>query len=119
MKLLIAVKSKMLTDLLVSSLPMYDVYTCNTGPDALAMLQMHHFDALLLELTLPGIDGLSVLQKTGAPPRHILALTNIVNQAVLQAAAAAGVQDLLLLPCSTRHILAHLHSLLQKAPSTK
>ena len=119
LKLLIAVKSEIITDLLVSSLSMHDVHTCDTGTDALAMLETLRPDALILDLTLPDMDGLTVLRKTGFRPHSILALTDLATPAVLQAAADAGVQDMILIPCAIRHIIAHLNALLEKAPSTE
>ena len=119
MKLLIAVKSEIITDLLVSSLSMHEVHTCDTGTDALAMLETHRPDALILDLTLPVMDGLTVLRKASFRPHSILALTNIATEAVLLAAADAGVQDMILIPCTIRHIIEHLDALIEKAPSTE
>lgn len=119
LKLLIAVKSEIITDLLVSSLSMHDVHICDTGTDALAMLEKHRPDALILDLTLPVMDGLTVLRKTGFRPYRILALTTLATPAVLQAAADAGVQDVLLIPCTIRHIIEHLNALTEKAPSAE
>ena len=119
LKLLIAVKSEIMTELLVSSLSMHDVHTCDTGPDALAMLEKYRPDALILDLTLPIMDGLTVLRKTSFRPHSILALTNLATPAVLQAAADAGVQDMILIPCTIRHIIEHLNALIEKAPSTE
>ncbi len=119
MKLLIAVKSEIIADSLASSLSMHDVHTCDTGTDALAMLETHRPDALILDLTLSGMDGLAVLQKTGFRPHSILALTNLVTPAVIQAAAEAGVQGMILIPCTVRHIIDLLNALIEKAPSTE
>lgn len=119
MKLLIAVKSEIIADALASALSMYDVHTCDTGPDALAILETHRPDALILDLTLPVIDGLTVLRKTSFRPHSILALTNLATPAVLQAAADEGVQDMILIPCTIRHIIEYLDSLIEKAPSTE
>ena len=119
LKLLIAVKSEIITELLVSSLSMYDVHTCDTGTDALTMLEICRPDALILDLTLPVIDGLTVLRKNSFRPHSILALTNLATPAVLQAAADAGVQDMILIPCTIRHIIEHLNALIEKASSAE
>ena len=119
MKLLIAVKSEIIADALASSLSMYDVHTCDTGTDALAMLEIYRPDALILDLTLPVIDGLTVLRRTSFRPHSILALTNLATPAVIQAAADAGVQDMILIPCTIRHIIEHLNALIEKAPSAE
>ena len=119
LKLLIAVKSEIITELLVSSLSMHDVHTCDTGPDALAMLEIYRPDALILDLLLPVMDGLNVLQKTSFRPHSILALTNLATPAVIQAAANVGVQDMILIPCTIRHIIEHLNALIEKVPSAE
>lgn len=119
MKLLIAVKSEIIADSLVSSLSQYDIHTCNTGMDALAMLEMLQPEILLLDLSLPIMDGLTVLHRSCYTPMYILALTNLVNTAMLQAAADAGVQGLILIPCTIRHIVEHLNALIEKAPSAE
>lgn len=119
MKLLIAVKSEIIADSLASALSMYDIHICDTGPDALAMLETHRPDALILDLTLPIVDGLTVLRKTGFRPRIILALTNLVNTAVLQAATDVGVQGIILIPCTIKHIIKQLNALIEKAPSAE
>ena len=119
LKLLIAVKSEIITDLLVSSLSMHDIHTCDTGTAALAMLEIYRPDALILDLMLPVMDGLNVLQKTSFRPYSILALTNLATPAVIQAASDAGVQDIILIPCTIRHIIERLNALIEKAPSTE
>jgi len=119
LKLLIAVKSEIITALLASSLSQYNIHTCNTGTDALEMLETHCFDALILDLTLPVMDGLTLLRRSHHKPKYILALTNLATPAVLQAAADAGVQDTVLIPCAIRHIIAHLDALIEKAPSAE
>lgn len=119
MKLLIAVSSEIISELLTSSLSMYDVHTCNTGTEALKILKTYRPDGLILDLALPVIDGLTVLQKTCFRPHIILALTNLATPAVLQAAADAGVRDMILFPCTIRHILEHLNALIEKAPSAE
>ena len=119
LKLLIAVKSEVIAGLLVSALSMHDVHTCDTGTDALAMLETHRPDALILDLTLPGMDGITILRKSVFKPRIILALTNLATPAVLQAAADVGVQDMILIPCTIRHIIEHLNALIEKAPSAE
>lgn len=119
MKVLIAMATESLADLLAASLSQYDIHICRNGPDALTQTEALHPDILLLELALPGMDGITVLKKSTFKPPIILALTNLVTSAVLQAAADAGVQDMILLPCTVRHIIEHLNVLIEKAPSAE
>lgn len=117
MKLLIAIRSEILTKRLVSALSQYEVHTCNNGTEALAMLEAHHPDVLIIDLCLPVMDGLTVLEKTNFLPPAVLALTTLASQPVLDAAAQAGVQDVVLLPCAFQHLMKHLNALIEKAPS--
>ena len=119
LKLLIAVRSEIIADSLTSCLSQYEIHICNTGTDALTILETLQPEMLILDMTLPAIDGLTVLQKTCFRPHIILALTNLVSPAVLQAAAAAGVQDMILIPCTVRHIIERLDALIEKAPSAE
>lgn len=117
MKLLIAVKSEIIADSLISSLSQYDIHTCNTGTDALTMLETLQPEMLLLDLSLPDMDGLTLLRRSSYKPKYILALTDLATPAVIQASADAGVQDMILIPCAIRHIAQKLNALTEKAPS--
>ena len=119
MKLLIAVKSEIIANTLAASLSMHDVHICHTGADALAMLPALQPEMLLLELSLPVIDGLALLRRSYYRPKYILALTGLMTPAVLQAAADAGVQTIISLPCTAVHVTEQLNALAEKAPSTE
>ena len=103
-KLLIAVQSEIMSTALAEALTQHEVHCCHTGTEALTLQP----DAAIMELSLPVLTGLSVLQESRYRPPVILALTNIVTDFVLEAAAAAGVQDLLIMPCTVESILRHL-----------
>ena len=116
-KLLMAVRSEILSTALAEILTQYEVYSCHTGADALTLLDTLRPDIFIMELSLPVFSGLSVLQRTRYTPPVILALTNLISEKVLQAAADAGVLDMILLPCSARRIIRHLETLVQKIPA--
>ena len=116
-KLLIAAKSDIIGTALADTLTQYEVHSCHTGTEALALLESLRPDMLILELSLPVISGLTVLQKTIYKPPVILALTNLVTENILQVAANAGIQDMLLLPCPVRLIIKHLEALIQRTPA--
>ena len=112
-KLLIAVDSPIITDILKRSLEgEFTIYTCNRGDEALQLLESIRPDVLIINLALPHVTGLSVLQKTHFTPPVVLALTYYLSNMVIQEATAAGVGDLLLLPCSLPYILSRLRRLL-------
>ena len=117
MDLLLAVKSEGFATALCPSLSQCNIHVCHTGTEALVMLETLRPDILILELCLPVKDGLSVLRETRYKPRVILALTNLRTDRVLRDAAAVDVQDVLLIPCTVRHIMQRLDALIEKAPS--
>lgn len=41
----------------------FQIVCCADGLEALALARRHQFDAMLLDLTLPGLDGLQLLQR--------------------------------------------------------
>lgn len=116
-KLLIATHLESTCTALARTLSQYEVHICSTGTDALTMLETLQPDILILDLMLPEIDGITVLRQSGYKPPIILALTNLASTSVLQAAVAAGAQDVLLIPCTIQHITKHLYTLIEEAPS--
>ena len=117
-KILIATTSEATNAALLNSLSQYEGYTCNTGIEALSILEEVQPDILILDLMLPAMDGLTVLRKSSFKPHIILARTNLITPVVLQTAAAVGVQDIILIPCTIRYIVKRLDDLIERAPST-
>lgn len=113
-KLLIAAESELLSSILAETYTLYDVHSCNNGPEALALLETLRPDIFIVEFSLPVVSGLTVLQTTPYKPPVILALTNLATEHVRWAAALAGVQELVLMPCSVQSILARLENLMQE-----
>ena len=118
-KLLIAAESELLGSILTETYTAYEVHSCHNGSEALALLETLRPDIFIVELSLPVICGLTVLQTASYKPPVILALTNLMTNHVLQAAAQAGVQALLFMPCTAQSIIARLDALTKKAPSSE
>ena len=117
MKLLIAVRSEMIAGLLSSALSEYDIHICDTSDETISILNTLQPELLILDLRLRGTDGITVLQKSRHKPRFILAFTDLVTESIFEAAIDVGIQDVLLIPCTIRHIIEHLDGLIEKAPS--
>ena len=66
-----------------------------------AVLLQHQPDLLLLDLFLPGTDGLTFLEQNKSHlPSSILLFTTLAEPAILNAASALGVQAVFLKPRS-------------------
>lgn len=94
----------------------YRVTACADGETALRLLTEHHPDILVLELGLPGKDGLDVLRDAGFfAPRIILATTLFYNPYVQQAAKDLGVGYIMRKPCRTDAIAARIADMVRRA----
>jgi DNA-binding response OmpR family regulator len=85
----------------------YDVSTAAGGEEAVAMLHREEYDLMLLDLKMPGMDGLQVMGEAHklAPNTVVIMLT---GHATLDSAIAAlrqGGHDYLTKPSSTEEIL--------------
>lgn len=90
----------------------YDVHICTRGDYAVEMVEQLRPDALIINLSLPNVDGLTVLRQLKRKPPVILALTNLLNTRIITDIASQGVQDMLLYPCTATTIATHLDDIM-------
>ena len=113
-KLLIADSSDIFTSALAAALgDQFDISICGDGPSALERLQQNTPDILILNLMLPYMDGLTVLQETGHHPRIIMAITMHMSSYVEQAVSALGIDYTMISP-SVEAVVLRLLDLLQQ-----
>ncbi len=67
----------------------YDVTTAVSGDDALLRLSQEDFDVVLMDIRMPGRDGISVLQEIGGPPPTVVMMTAYAVEEQLRAAVEA------------------------------
>ncbi len=77
-----------LTDILSQS--GYAVHSAADGEAALAAIQRDHFDVVLMDIRMPGRDGVSVLREVGDPPPAVILMTAYANQAQMREAQSAN-----------------------------
>jgi DNA-binding response OmpR family regulator len=93
----------------------YHVVVANDGPDAIAQHAEHHPDLVVLDLMLPGMDGLEVckeIQKLRWTP--VLMLTAKTEEADKVAGFAVGADDYLTKPFSLRELAARVKAILRR-----
>ncbi len=91
------------------------VATASDGPQALAAFRHEQPDLVLLDLNLPGIDGLDVarsLRKESAVP--IIMLTARVDEADRLIGLELGADDYILKPFSPREVVARVRAVLRR-----
>lgn len=100
-KLLIADSSEAITAALERRLQgRCQIYSCNWGEDAIALIHTLQPDILFIDLSLPPMTGLDLLQRVHFRPPVCIARTNIATTKVITAAQDAGIRHLFLIPCT-------------------
>jgi DNA-binding response OmpR family regulator len=93
----------------------YRVYVAGDGPDAIKSHAEHHPDLVVLDLMLPGMDGLEVckeIQKERWTP--VLMLTARTEEADKVAGFAVGADDYLTKPFSLRELAVRVKAILRR-----
>lgn len=96
----------------------YRIYCCRTGKEALDFLKRNLPDILIMDLMLPELDGLSLLQSLVSSGIHptTLATTRLANDYVVEATTKLGVEYLMIKPCDIRAIVSRVKDLSCKRP---
>ena len=112
---------KLVSDLL--AFEGYRVLKADDGEKAAASVQEDPPDLILLDVDLPGIDGLTLTKRLKGDPLTadiiIVALTAFAMKADRQRAIAAGCDAYVTKPINTRELPAQIADLLQRRAKTK
>lgn len=95
----------------------FSVTSCGDGLAALELLHSFQPQAVVLDLMLPGLDGITVLRsaaREGLTP-IVLALTPFSSPYIATTTSKLGVGHLMLKPCEIITVRTHLTSLIQRA----
>ncbi|MGA2120284.1 MAG: response regulator, partial [Bryobacteraceae bacterium] len=96
----------------------FRVHLASSAEQAMTMLQTLRPDALLVDIQLPGINGLELAQAVKQDPRTkdmaVVALTAFGSRDYEQAAAAVGCDGFLTKPIDTRTIGARIRQCIHK-----
>lgn len=85
------------------------------GPGALAQAERHTPDVVVLDLMLPGLDGLEVCRRLQAQrPVPILMLTAKTDETDILVGLAAGADDYVTKPFRMREVVARVQALLRR-----
>jgi two-component system response regulator MprA len=122
MKVLIADYDRAIRESLATALQLhgYEVTACADGVQALASFREARPDVLVLDVMMPGVDGLGVCQvlRAEGDTIPILMLTARVETADRVAGLDAGADDYVPKPYDVDEVLARLRALLRRAEAT-
>lgn len=98
----------------------FQVIKATDGESALQMLQSARPDLILLDLHLPGMDGLQVFQKIKADPRlariPVIALTASAMREEEERIRSVGFTDYIAKPIETKRFIATVRAHLPTSP---
>jgi len=94
----------------------FAVDACGDGKEGLWYALHHEYDAIILDLMLPGMDGLSILKKLRATDRdvHVLILTAKAQIPDRVKGLNLGADDYLVKPFVFEELLARVHALVRR-----
>lgn len=94
----------------------YSVKVCRDGKEALDAMQNFQPDALILDLLLPTVDGLTLLQKTAQHGKlpTVLVATRFVSQYMADAMERLNVDYVMQKPCDVVSVAARLWDLVRE-----
>lgn len=92
----------------------FDVMDAANGTEAIALLQSKTFPLVILDLKMPGVNGMDVLKfvKTFSPTTKVIVLTSYADLMHGTAAAKEGADDFISKPYEVEDLLATIHRLL-------
>lgn len=91
----------------------YEVQICGEGGEALQLLRAFHPELMVLDLMLPGMDGISLLQIASEEKLlpKVLATTCFTNEYVVKAMQRMGTGYMMIKPCDLKASVARLADL--------
>jgi two-component system, chemotaxis family, chemotaxis protein CheY len=92
----------------------HDVVQAENGADAVRQYSQHKPDAVLMDITMPEMDGLAALKeiKKLDPSARVAMVTAMGQQAIVMEALKAGAKDFVLKPFQPDRVLGALQKLL-------
>ena len=86
----------------------YDAATSVNGQDAIEKVSYCNFDVVMLDLVMPGMDGLKVLReiKRIKPLTEVIMLTALPNVEIGVEAMKRGAMDYILKPCEIEELIS-------------
>lgn len=99
----------------------YTLRECSDGIRALELLRTFRPDVMVLDLMLPGLDGITLLQRAVEEGLHpmVLATTRFYNDYVVESTQGLGVGYIMVKPCDLRATVARLADLSQRIHPTR
>ena len=120
-RVLVVDDEKPLAQMVATYLPRagYDAAAVHTGPDAVEAARAQAPEVVVLDLGLPGLDGIEVCRRLRAFSEcYVLMLTARGDEEDKLAGLAAGADDYITKPFSVRELVARVQAVLRRPRTT-
>jgi DNA-binding NtrC family response regulator len=99
----------------------YDVTTSLSGEDALEKLKHYNYEVVILDIAMPGLDGVTTLReiKKFKPLTEVIMLTGHATVETAIEGMKLGAADYLVKPCDTEELMAKINKAHQKKAGTE
>ncbi|MDH3558078.1 MAG: response regulator [Syntrophobacteria bacterium] len=89
----------------------YDVTTSLSGDDALEQVRGYNFDVVVLDVLMPGVDGIETLReiKQIKPLTEVIMLTGHATVETAIEGMKLGAYDYLMKPCETEELITKIN----------
>ena len=94
----------------------FDVEQAENGLDAIKLVQTNDFDIALLDIKMPGANGLEVLRyvKKNSSPTEVVMMTGMSDVSMAVEAMKLGAKEYLTKPIDMDQLVPQLHSIMKK-----
>jgi CheY-like chemotaxis protein len=93
----------------------YAVTEAADGHAALEAIRRDHYDVVVMDIRMPGRDGVSVLREVGNPPPAVILMTAYANQTQMREAQKANAFAVLSKPFPVPQLLGLVASAMETA----
>ena len=94
----------------------YRLIVANSGREAIDLAQSHHPDLILMDIQMPGMDGLTAMQEIRRDPQWvdlpIVALTALAMSGDRERCLASGANDYISKPIQLKQLAQTIHQML-------
>jgi len=94
----------------------YEVTACRTGSEAIALVNQRSFDIALIDIKMPGMDGVAVLKaiKKLSPETSIMMITAYTMHKLVEEAKKEGAKAIFPKPLDIDKMIAYTDGLVEK-----
>jgi two-component system chemotaxis response regulator CheY len=88
-----------------------EILEAENGDDAVAQCQASKPDLLLLDIVMPGKDGIEVLKEIGFESPSVVIVSSMGQDSVIDQAKSLGAKDYIVKPFDARQVIESLNKL--------